>query len=71
MEDLKYAVKLCILVFFVGLSLVAGNRTMEIIWPRQGTISIVHYLCAENDEGDVSCGRIKDADIAKKISTIR
>lgn len=52
MEDLKYAGKLCILVFFVGLSLVAGNRTMEIIWPKQETIRIVHYICAENNDGE-------------------
>lgn len=71
MENLKYAGKFCILVFVLGMLVVAGNRVMEFVWPKQHEkILIVHYLCTENDDGDVSCGRIKDIDIANKLSEV-
>lgn len=68
MEDLKYAGKFCILVFVLGVLMVAGNRVMEFVWPKQHEkILVVHYLCMENDDGDVSCGKMKDTDIAGKL----
>lgn len=71
MENLKYAGKFGVLVFFLGVLVVAGTRVMEFVWPRQETIRIVHYICTENDDGDVSCGRIHDLDIAEKVSKLR
>lgn len=70
MENLKNVGKFCVLVFLLGVFMVAGSRTMEFVWPRQETIRIVHYLCTENDDGGVSCGRIKDPDVVKKITAI-
>jgi len=68
MENLKYVGKFCILVFVLGMLVVAGNRVMEFVWPkRQEKILVVHYLCAEQDDGDVSCGKIKDMDLAEKL----
>lgn len=64
MENLKFAGKFCALVFVLGAFQVSGMRVMEFIWPKQETVRIVHYLCAEDDDGDVACGRIKDEDIS-------
>lgn len=70
MDNLKIVVKSCAAVFFLGIFAALGIRMTELAWPNQErTVRIVHYLCAENDEGDVSCGKITDADIAKKILT--
>lgn len=71
MEDLKIIGKFCVLAFMFGVTLIAGNRTMEFVWPRQETVRIVHYLCAEDDDGDVLCGRIKDMNIIKEVSKTR
>lgn len=69
MENLKYIGKFCILVFVLGALVVAGSRTMEFVWPKQHEkILVVHYLCAEQDDGDVSCGKIKDIDLAAKLT---
>lgn len=70
MKDLRAAFNCFVLMILLGMGLTFGIRLMEFLWPKNETVRIVHYLCVDDGDGDVTCGKIKDADIGSEIRKI-
>lgn len=70
MKDLRAAFNCFVLMILLGMGLTFGIRLMEFLWPKNETVRIVHYLCVDHGDGDVTCGKIKDADIGSEIRKI-
>ena len=70
MKDLRAAFNCFVLMILLGMGLAFGIRLMEFLWPKNETVRIVHYLCVDDGDGDVTCGKIKDADIGSEIRKI-
>lgn len=70
MKNLREAFNCCVLMILLGVCLTFGIKLMEFLWPKNETVRIVHYLCVDDGDGDVTCGKIKDADIGSEIRKI-